>query len=79
MHRLCDTETASLYLAECGVPRSPATLRKLRCVGGGPRFRRLNGKPLYATEDLDGWIEERLSPPASSNAEANANAEAGED
>lgn len=72
MERLLDTETAAAALADLGVPRSPATLRKLRCIGGGPRFRRLGNKPVYTLAELRAWIEERLSEPVSSNAEANA-------
>jgi hypothetical protein len=73
MERLFDTQAAAQRLDELGVRRSPATLRKLRCLGGGPRFRRLNGgKPYYTASDLEAWIKERLSEPAASNAEADA-------
>jgi hypothetical protein len=54
------------------VRRSPATLRKLRCVGGGPRFRRLSGKPYYVASDLEAWIEQQLSEPFASSSEADA-------
>jgi hypothetical protein len=69
---LLDTAAAAEALANLGVPRSPATLRKLRCIGGGPRFRRLGSKPVYTEGDLIAWIEERLSQPVGSNAEADA-------
>jgi hypothetical protein len=72
MEPLLDTQTAAAALANLGVPRSPATLRKLRCVGGGPKFRRLGSKPVYTESDLIAWIEGRLSEPAASNAEADA-------
>lgn len=78
MERLLDTNAAAAALADLGVPRSPNTLRKLRCVGGGPRFRRLSRKPVYTPSDLEAWIEERLSEPALSNAEAEAQAEKSE-
>lgn len=61
--RLYDTAAAARWLATRGVRRSPQTLRKLRCVGGGPRFRRLNRQPYYREPDLAAWIEERLSAP----------------
>ena len=72
MEKLLDTTAAAMALADLGVPRSPATLRKLRCVGGGPNFRRLGAKPVYRLADLEAWIEERLSEPAANNAEADA-------
>jgi hypothetical protein len=72
MQRLRDTVAAAAYLRDRGVKRSPATLRKLRCTGGGPRFRRLNGKPYYTEPDLDDWIEERLTAPIGSTSEADA-------
>lgn len=33
------------------------TLAKLRCVGGGPPFRRLGAKVMYPTVELEAWIE----------------------
>jgi hypothetical protein len=72
MEVLLDTPAASAYLARHGVRRTPATLRKLRCVGGGPRYRTLNGKPFYIEPDLVDWIETRLSPPLGSSSQAGA-------
>jgi hypothetical protein len=72
MEPLLDTEAASSALDGLGVRRSPKTLRKLRCVGGGPRFRRLGLKPVYTHSDLIAWVEEQLSAPVASNAEADA-------
>jgi hypothetical protein len=72
MEPLFDTNAAAEALANLGVQRSPATLRKLRCVGGGPRFRRLGSKPVYTESDLIAWIEGRLSAPLGSNAEVDS-------
>lgn len=72
MEPLLDTEAAAEWLTANGVRRTPATLRKLRCIGGGPRYRRLNGKPYYTEPDLIGWIEARLSAPIGSTSEADA-------
>jgi hypothetical protein len=69
MERLFDTNAASVRLNEHGVHRSPAYLRKLRCIGGGPRFRRLGNKPVYTEGDLIAWIEARLSAPMGSTSE----------
>jgi hypothetical protein len=69
MDPLLDTTTAARRLTELGVRRTPKTLRKLRCTGGGPRYRLLNGKPYYTEPDLTAWIEERLSPPRCNSSE----------
>jgi hypothetical protein len=63
MESLRDTTAAAQWLTNKGVRRSPATLRKLRCLGGGPTYRLLNGRPYYTEPDLVAWIEERLSAP----------------
>jgi hypothetical protein len=70
MERFFDTQAAAQRLAELGVRRSPATLRKLRCTGGGPIFRRLGAKPVYTEPDLIVWIKEQLSGPLGSTSEA---------
>lgn len=52
---------ASEYLRErYGVRRTVATLAKLRVVGGGPPFRKLNRAVLYAPADLAAWTSESL-------------------
>jgi hypothetical protein len=70
MESLLDTATAAQWLTEHGIRRSPLTLRKLRCLGGGPTYRLLNGKPLYTEADLIAWIEARLSAPLRNSSEA---------
>jgi hypothetical protein len=72
MDSLLDTAAAADWLTAHGVRRSPLTLRKLRCLGGGPAYRLLNGKPYYTASDLADWIESRLSPPYRNTAEAAA-------
>ena len=51
-----------LYLTEIQAAKainfSASTLRKLRCIGGGPRFLKVGGKILYRQEDLIAWVEE---------------------
>jgi hypothetical protein len=70
MERLFDGAAAAEWLNQHGVRRTRATLRKLRCIGGGPKFRRLNGRAYYIECDLVGWIEARLSEPVGSTSEA---------
>jgi hypothetical protein len=38
---------------------APATLAKMRCVGGSPTFLRLGRKIVYVRADLDAWLAER--------------------
>jgi len=70
MEPLLETAAAAKWLTAHGVRRTEKTLRKLRCIGNGPKFRRLNGKPYYSEPDLEAWIEERLSPLLGSTSEA---------
>jgi hypothetical protein len=70
MESLLDTAAAAQWLAAHGIRRSPLTQRKLRCRGGGPTNRLLNGKPYYTEPDLVGWVEERLSAPLRNSSEA---------
>lgn len=36
---------------------SPRTLEKYRCQSGGPAFRKLGGRVVYAPGDLRAWVE----------------------
>jgi hypothetical protein len=72
MDRFFDTAAASAWLGERGIRRSPKTLRKLRVIGGGPRFRRLNGQVFYTEAALEEWLRERVSPEYGSTSEAAA-------
>lgn len=63
MQTLLTTDRAAKRLTELGVKRTEATLRKLRCLGGGPPYRVFNGRPYYIEEDLVAWIEGGLSVP----------------
>jgi hypothetical protein len=48
----CDEAGAFLKL-------SPRTLEKLRTIGGGPRFRKLGRRVMYAQADLEAWADSR--------------------
>lgn len=69
MQPLLTTERAAEKLSELGIRRTPATLRKLRCLGGGPPYRTFNGRPYYTEDDLVTWIEEGLSEPRRNSSE----------
>jgi hypothetical protein len=60
---------AAAFLAELGLTVAPKTLRKLRCVGGGPSFVKFGRAPLYQPEALDRWVEEKLTPPKRSTSD----------
>lgn len=44
-------------------------LAYLACKGGGPMFRKFGRYPMYTREDLDAWLEERMSRPVRSTSE----------
>jgi hypothetical protein len=50
---------ASLFLSECGIKCSPATLAKLASIGGGPEMVKFGGRVLYTDEALETWISKR--------------------
>ena len=54
-------EAATHIHHKWGYPCSPRTLAKYAVVGGGPRFRKAGRYPLYHPDDLDDWINGKLS------------------
>jgi len=73
MHRRDD---AAAYVREKHkLPCTSGYLAKLASVaGGGPPFRRLDGRwVLYAEEDLDAWALARLSRPIRKTSDATIN------
>ncbi len=43
------------------IERAPSTLARLRSQGGGPRFRMVGRRVLYAEEDLDDFARQLIS------------------
>ena len=67
---LLDAVGAVSYLnTKLGVPCTIKTLAKLRCVGGGPVFRRFGRLIRYDTNALDVWAQGRLSGPLRSTSD----------
>ena len=65
---------ASDYLCnKWGIKRAPATLAKLACVGGGPRFRKAGRWPLYNAPWLDEWVNELIGLPVGSTTDSVSN------
>lgn len=56
-----DTRQAAALLTELGFRTAPATLNKLRCVGGGPAFERFGSRPVYQEADLLAWARQRTT------------------
>jgi hypothetical protein len=62
-------EAAAYVTNVSGANCAPATLAKLAVTGGGPLFRKIGRCPIYDTDDLDDWIESRISPPLRSTSD----------
>ena len=64
-------DEAPEYMREAhGLTIAKATLNKLRCVGGGPSFRKFGRAVMYDRTDLDAWANAKLSKPFSSTSAA---------
>jgi hypothetical protein len=61
-------EAAEHIQQKWSYPCSPRTLAKYAVVGGGPPFRKAGRYPLYHPDDLDGWIDAKLSDRVTSTA-----------
>ena len=57
-----DTRQAAQFLTDLGFKTAPATLNKLRCVGGGPEFELWGRRPLYTDLSLLKWVQARTTP-----------------
>ncbi|MCL2641531.1 MAG: helix-turn-helix domain-containing protein [Phycisphaerales bacterium] len=53
---------------------SPRTLEKYRSHGGGPTFRKLGGRVVYAIEDLYAWVDQAACRSTSDRRYVNARA-----
>jgi hypothetical protein len=68
--KLMRTREASAYLADVhGILLSEATLNKLRCVGGGPKYFKDGRYPGYTSEFLDAFAQARLGTPRTSTSD----------
>ena len=67
------TPEAAEFISDNFFPTSPKSLAKWRCVGGGPRFRKVGSrKIIYDRADLIAWAEGRISPAFANTTEAGA-------
>ncbi len=61
---------ASEYLRErYGISVAPATLNRMASQGGGPEFQRFGRTPYYTREQLDRWVAQRMTSPATSTSQ----------
>jgi hypothetical protein len=58
--RLNTTEASEYLMLQHGVKCAPATMAKLRSVGGGARYNKCGVSPVYPREALDEWALARL-------------------
>jgi hypothetical protein len=65
-----DTRQAAAFLTEIGFRTAPATLNKLRCIGGGPEFELFGRRPIYSEKSLLEWARARTTPPRRSTSDA---------
>lgn len=56
-----NTREASIFLSELGYSTAPASLNKLRCIGGGPVFVKFGRRPLYSEKSLIEWVQARTT------------------
>ena len=66
--RFLSSDCASRFLASYGCRVAPKTLAKIRCVGGGPVFRRFGRLVVYLESDLLAWAKDRISEPRQNTA-----------
>lgn len=57
-----DTRQAAAFLTDIGFRTAPATLNKLRCIGGGPEFELFGRRPIYSEKSLLDWVRARTTP-----------------
>lgn len=56
-------DAAAQYLHRRYGAYTAETLAKLAHLGEGPKFRKLGRYPLYTVEDLEAWVQSRMSTP----------------
>ena len=64
-----NTRQASEFLTASGYTTAPATLNKLRCIGGGPAFENFGRRPLYSERSLSEWVQSRTTDPLRSTSD----------
>ncbi len=60
--RFLDRKQAAAYLCGRGLAVSKNTLDKMATVGGGPMYQKFGIRCVYTTENLDAWVDQKLTP-----------------
>jgi hypothetical protein len=60
---------AARYLTERGFITSKNTLQKKATVGGGPAYQIFGNRALYTPDNLDEYVQSKLSAPRRSTSE----------
>lgn len=63
---LSRAQAADYIKQHYGLPAAKSTLGKLASIGGGPTYRLFCGRAVYTVNDLDAWVERKLSKPRQS-------------
>ena len=58
------------YCQQRGLKITPAQITKLAHTGGGPEYQIWGNQAVSTPEQMDQWIESKLSPPRRSTSEA---------
>jgi hypothetical protein len=74
MKFLTRKKAANYLTEERGIPTTWKSLQKLASTGGGPQYRLFGQRALYTREDLDAWIDEKLTPARRSTSEVQGRA-----
>jgi hypothetical protein len=69
IERRYNTRQAAVFLTDLGYQTAPATLNKLRCIGGGPEFECFGRRPLYSETALLNWVAVRRTGPLRSTSD----------
>jgi hypothetical protein len=69
LEKRLNTREASIFLSDLGYATAPASLNKLRCIGGGPAFEKFGRRPLYSEKSLLEWVHGRTTGPLRSTSD----------
>ncbi len=60
--RFLSREEAATYIKVKGLRCAKTTLQKYATTGGGPVYQKFGRAVVYTRDNLDKWIESKLSP-----------------
>ena len=75
MQRYLNRREQVAYCRERGLKITKSFLEKLACKGGGPEYQIWGNQAVSTPEQMDAWIESRLTEPHKSTSEVRAKVE----